>query len=442
MPLCRRRRSMRIRFGLLSAIPLAAALVLAARPAAANARFHSGHQAGSSRAAHVNNEPFGHIPKGPLQIIISVDQQELHLYSDGTEVAHAPVATGLPNHPTPLGIFDIIQKSRFHRSNIYSDAPMPYMQRITWSGVALHEGVGVGHRASHGCIRMPHEFAARLWRLTRLGARVIIADPELRPQEFADPHLFVHEQPPAAPAPMPSTPTAAKLFMTAQTTVDGGKAGDATRGQTADMAAVRADGDPPAPTAEQAPPANVPGGTEIAATAPAAALQAMPPDQPAAIEHTPFKAPIAIFVSRKDQRIYVRQDFSPLFEAPVVIEHPKQRLGTHIFTALDYLSDGSTLRWNVVSMPGEQLQRAHRAQYEEQFRISARTRRQNNRIADAFVAAEPPETPQQALARIEIPPDVIERISLLIVPGSSLIISDQGRGEETGDGTDFIVVMR
>ena len=108
-------------------------------------------------------------------------------------MADAPVATGVPDHPTPLGIFNIIQKQREHRSNIYSNAPMPFMERITWSGVALHEGVNLGHPASHGCIRMSHDFAVRLWTLTRLGVGVVIARPELRPEEISDSHLFIHK---------------------------------------------------------------------------------------------------------------------------------------------------------------------------------------------------------------------------------------------------------
>ena len=84
---------------------------------------------------------------------------------------------------------------------------MPFMERITWSGVALHEGVGLGHPASHGCIRMPHDFAARLWQLPTMGMRVIIARGEVTPAEFADPHLFVHKDMPpvaaATPAPAP-----------------------------------------------------------------------------------------------------------------------------------------------------------------------------------------------------------------------------------------------
>src|SRR5262249_15222125 len=97
---------------------------------------------------------FGDLPKGPLQIVVSISNQKVTLFSDGVQVAQGPVSTGVPGHPTPMGVFSIIEKDRYHHSNIYSGAPMPYMQRITWSGVALHEGVLPGYPASHGCIRM------------------------------------------------------------------------------------------------------------------------------------------------------------------------------------------------------------------------------------------------------------------------------------------------
>ena len=155
---------------------LAVALMLAlglraADGALAKIRYKPEHH-GTER---VSKEPFGDIPKGPLQIFVSINQQKLHLYSDGVHVADTSVATGVPSLPTPLGVFSVIQKQIFHRSNLYSNAPMPFMQRITWSGVALHEGENIGHRASHGCIRMPREFAMRLYGLTRIGARVIVA---------------------------------------------------------------------------------------------------------------------------------------------------------------------------------------------------------------------------------------------------------------------------
>src|ERR1700758_572059 len=157
-------------------------------------KHRTAHKTHEPKAAdRVDKEPFGQIQKGPLQIFISINQQKLHLYSDGVHVADTSVATGVPSLPTPLGVFSVIQKQVFHRSNIYSNAPMPFMQRITWSGVAMHEGENIGHPASHGCIRMPRDFAMRLYKLTRIGARVIVARGELKPAEFSDPHLFVHK---------------------------------------------------------------------------------------------------------------------------------------------------------------------------------------------------------------------------------------------------------
>ena len=130
-------------------------------------------------------------PKGPLQIIISIADQRVSLYDNGSLIARSSVSTGVRRHPTPLGVFSVIGKERYHRSNLYSGAPMPYMQRITQSGIALHAGVLPGYPASHGCIRLTNDFAIRLWHLTKRGARVIIARQDVVPVEINNPHLFV-----------------------------------------------------------------------------------------------------------------------------------------------------------------------------------------------------------------------------------------------------------
>jgi L,D-transpeptidase catalytic domain len=456
-------------------VALLLALMFAASPVAAKLKYR--HR----DSEHVNKEPFANIPQGPLQIFISISRQRLQLYSDGAYVTDAPVATGVASHPTPLGIFSVIQKDRFHRSNIYSDAPMPYMQRITWSGVALHEGVGLGHPASHGCIRMPHDFAARLWVLSRLGARVIVARSELRPTEFADAHLFVHKERPAPePGPVQTAQTIdAKRTTDAATPSLPGPTGmnaatisdpapvdahdNAVAGNPAERASVAAD--PPKADTAQAPTVVVPAATGLPDEddKPAAAAEAqsgdaattatdvattaaddvpMPLAKPAALERIEAAkhAPIAIFISRKTQKIYVRQNFEPLFDAPISIGEPEQPLGTFVFTALNYLDDGSTLRWNVVAIPTGQPREARtseRVRYVEQH---GRWRRQYEPAAKRDLELSPPETPEQALARIAIPRDVIDQISELIVPGSSLVVSDQGLGPETGEGTDFIVI--
>ncbi|MGB6963729.1 MAG: L,D-transpeptidase family protein, partial [Xanthobacteraceae bacterium] len=196
-------------------IVMTLALALGVTPAEARTKNKALHK----EADRNGSERFGQTPKGPVQIFVSIDQQKLHVYSDGAHVADTSVATGVPRLPTPTGVFSVIQKQVFHRSNLYSDAPMPFMQRITWSGVALHEGENIGHPASHGCIRMPGEFAARLYKFTRVGARVIVARGELKPVDFADPHLFVHRDLQAA--------AVSPAVRTAQS-VDSNKASDAS----------------------------------------------------------------------------------------------------------------------------------------------------------------------------------------------------------------------
>ena len=103
----------------------------------------------------------------PLFVVASIADQQVSIYNHSGLVARSAISTGVAGHPTPKGIFTIIGRERFHRSNIYSSAPMPFMQRITWSGIAMHLGVVPGHPASHGCIRLPAAFAAKLWGMTR-----------------------------------------------------------------------------------------------------------------------------------------------------------------------------------------------------------------------------------------------------------------------------------
>ena len=136
-------------------------------------------------------------PQGPLIISISIAQQKLRIYDAHGLFAETPISTGMPGHLTPMGVFSIIQKQKFHRSNIYSGAPMPFMQRITWSGVAMHAGVLPGHPASHGCIRMPMAFAVKMYGWTRMGARVIVAPGDVTPASFAHPLLAAVKVSPA-----------------------------------------------------------------------------------------------------------------------------------------------------------------------------------------------------------------------------------------------------
>ena len=137
-------------------------------------------------------------PPGPHVLIISVKSQRVTLYANGKNVAQSPISTGTATHPTPHGVFSIIQRNRHHKSNIYSGAPMPYMQRLTWSGVALHQGALPGYPASHGCIRLPEQFANFLWRTTKMNTRVIVSRDDVEPQEIMHAKLF-------QPKPVPTT---------------------------------------------------------------------------------------------------------------------------------------------------------------------------------------------------------------------------------------------
>src|ERR1700761_7602334 len=143
-------------------------------------------------------------PQMPLVIAVSIGSQRVKVYDANGLFAEAPVSTGMPGHPTPMGVFSVIEKDRYHHSNIYSGAPMPFMQRITWGGVALHAGVLPGYPASHGCIRMPNDFATKMWGWTKMGARVFVTPADLAPPAaFSHPFLAAYK---VAPQPVVADP--------------------------------------------------------------------------------------------------------------------------------------------------------------------------------------------------------------------------------------------
>lgn len=118
-------------------------------------------------------------PAGPVEIVISLGAQRAYVYRAGTLIGVSTISSGRSGYETPVGRFGILQKKRMHRSNRYESAPMPYMQRLNWYGVALHAGHVPGYPASHGCIRLPPKFAANLYGVTRLGGFVWVDDREV-----------------------------------------------------------------------------------------------------------------------------------------------------------------------------------------------------------------------------------------------------------------------
>jgi hypothetical protein len=129
-------------------------------------------------------------PSGPVVIVVSLPAQRAYVYRNGVRIAVANVSTGRPGFDTPPGVYSILQKHREHFSNRYDHAPMPFMQRLSWDGVALHAGKVPGYPASHGCIRLPYAFAEKLFRLTSPGMTVVVADENLGGTGVAYPGLF------------------------------------------------------------------------------------------------------------------------------------------------------------------------------------------------------------------------------------------------------------
>ena len=445
-------------------------------------------------------------PVGPIVIAISIEKQQLKLYDQNGLFAETPVSTGMRGHSTPMGVFSIIQKNKYHRSNIYSGAPMPYMQRITWSGVAMHAGVLPGYPASHGCIRMPMNYAMRMWGWTRMGARVIVTPGEITPAEFSHPMLIARkpETKPVAAAPDTAQHAETTSKSDRSSIVDAAAREKpelrltsiterSTPIRTADASGALPQKDDVVSDATEAKPAvdtkseenkaeakadetavkeSVSGESKVEhaktedkieesksedmkseasntgenkaakdqarATdpiAPSASTSATPPLEGSAEFIGPVKprsGHVAAFVSRKENKIYVRQNFEPWFEAPVTIAASERPLGTHVFTVRADKDDASALRWSVVSLPAPV--RVSRADDDK-------PRRKRAAVADVAVPA-PPSPPAEALDRLTIPAEAMTRIASALSPGGSLVVSDLGLGDETGRGTDFIVPLR
>ncbi len=500
-------------------------------------------------------------PQGPLIVSIAIDHQRIRVYDSNGLFAEGPVSTGMKGHSTPMGVFSVIQKRKMHHSNIYSGAPMPYMQRITWSGIALHQGVLPGYPASHGCIRMPAAFAVKMWNWTKMGARVLVTPGEVTPSRFSHPFLVTQKvvpQPVANEAPRIDAPLGVKSDKGADAGNQVGKSTDAAdelrptvghgRTHTADATGVApvnaavtmsdaspiaASGD--AKTAAKAEPAKADAAPSndatsddmTAATSPAevvtgelksnptsvsanagdkiaeAQTEAKPADvrsdsteagapktdalktdvkatEKAESPVEPVKAAadnavgdkaaadtsgteplakdtsrlpgqekpkpelkregqVAVFISRKDNKLYVRQNFKPVFEVPVTIAPSEKPLGTHVFTAEVDKGDSNLLRWSVVSLPVT----ARNAQKNAEGERATRRRKVAHTTAAETISLPAPNTPTEALDRITVPPDVMATIAQVLTSGGSIVVSDQGINQgETGEGTDFIVRLR
>ncbi len=507
-------RALPHRHSLLSALALAAlATVTFAGPADARRdRYYSEPEAEADSEAE---QPKLDRPAGgqPRLAVVSLGDQRVTIYDAKGQVMQGPISSGATPNDTPPGIYAILQKNREHYSNRYDDARMPFMQRITWTGMALHGGVLPGYPASHGCIRLREDFANNLFDMTKLGMRVIVSRNNMAPSPISHPVLFkpkpfrdnVAVLTPAAvqmPAPTEegkdtrydgggqndppelatrtsalqalSTAKAAeaqelakkveetrvafkqkqresaraakalksaeraymnavewqadaeKDLTRAKTEKQTKRAEDQKAKATAKIAETKAKFD--AVTAENKPALEELGRAEAAFKAADAQHKAA---AGAAREAIRKLSPVSVFVSLKAKKIYIRQDMEQVYEGDITIRDPETPIGTHIFTAVDYQPGGRDMKWNVVSIAGRQPGEPEKSSG------------MNDHSRNASVPGIPTDVAAAtaALDRVDIPKETAEHISELILPGSSLIVSDEAAHKETGKATDFIVLL-
>jgi hypothetical protein len=436
----------------------------------------------------------------PVMAIVSLSDQHVSIYGAGGRMLQAPVSTGAAGYETPAGIFSIVQKKEFHSSNLYEDGDMPFMQRITWTGIALHAGNLPGHPASHGCIRLPIAVAQRLFDITDLGMRVLIVRDDMRPSDIPRPALFWPK-----PVPRELGLEAQRGARLAALTTDGDivpgsarhleilraiatdKASEleaaVRRQKGARAAAARAASEAAAAArlvraaearlaqAERAlqdaerrlDRASAPQARERADAAKSKALASVDDarnrlqaarqqeqakreaagrasaeaDAAAAAKDQAAQAaeealrqtfPVSVFVSRKTQRLYVRKGNYPVFEGPVTIRDSEAPIGTFVFTAVDQ-GPAREMRWTVVSM------------YPNPTHIEPAPVERGGRGRNAAAAPTDVGAAAAALDRLTLTREARDIVSEVVLPGSSLIVSDEGPSHETGKDTDFVVVM-
>jgi chemotaxis protein histidine kinase CheA len=401
----------------------------------------------------------------------------------------SPVSTGATGRETPAGIYSILEKEEEHHSNLYDDASMPFMERLSWTGIAMHAGALPGHPASHGCTRLSYGFAQELYQVTKPGMRVVIVREDITPAEIEQPEMF-NQKRPLAPEVSPfeinaaSSPSEAEIHarlqaikeaklaaaaaaskreLEARSAAANKAAQAASAARLAEAAAANLARMEAALDASERMPETVSKrseNSEAARTLAAAKIQAarlqlerarsqaqakidaaaqaeeeakvaaaLSSEAAEAAEIARENAwPISIFISRKTQRLYIRRGREPVFEGPVTIRDPDEPIGTFVFTAIGNTGTPGRMRWNVVSM-------YKNATAIEPYSKAKRESKKHREAKPADVTGA-----RNALQRLAIPQEALDRISG-VLPGSSLIVSDEGTSSETGKDTDFIVFM-
>jgi len=434
----------------ISPVVVLATVIAVAAPAA-------GAAAKQARPARVVEATAPREAGEPIMAIVSIKSQQVTFYDADGWITRAPVSTGVSGRETPAGVFAVLEKNKDHRSNMYDDAAMPHMQRITWNGVALHGGPLPGYAASHGCVRMPYGFADRLFDKTRIGMRVIISPNDAAPVEFSHPALLMPKAEAIAAAPS-RVETLAREAAEAAAVADAAKKLAATSARetkplsgalrklqsakaradaelaSADKAIANAKTDEAKTRAEElrqkaaARAAELGAQFETAKADTASKLDAAAAAKDAAKAAETKKVdtaraasdaklalePVSIYISRATQKLYVRRNthkpapdgggevFDSSIEVPVTIRDPGKPIGTHVFTAMARSDTG--LRWSAVTI-------------------------------------DEGDDAKAALDRITIPQEVLDRIAATALPRSSIVISDEPLSSETNYRTEFVVVL-
>ena len=393
----------------------------------------------------------------PIMAIVSIKSQQVTFYDSDGWILRAPVSTGTTGRETPAGVFAIVEKDKDHRSTMYDDAWMPNMQRITWNGIALHGGPLPGYAASHGCVRMPFNFAEGLFDKTNIGMRVIISPNDAAPIDFTHPSLFVPKREAIAAVPNRSDKLSAEAEEAIQAAAEAKKDAAAAAKEAASLPAslrkleqqkAKADAelafadkkiaaaktDQARAQAEELKQKVATKAADAASALDAAKATAQPKRDAVAATKEAAKVaatrkadavtaatdaklalePVSVYISRATQKLYVRRNthkpapdgggevFDTSIEVPITIRNPDQPLGTHIFTAMAKNDTG--LRWSVVTI-------------------------------------EDGDNAKNALDRITIPQEVLDRIAPTALPRSSIVISDEPLSKETNYRTEFVTVL-
>ena len=392
----------------------------------------------------------------PIMAIVSIKSQRVTFYDADGWILSAPVSTGTTGRETPAGVFAVIEKDVVHHSTLYDDASMPHMQRLTWNGIALHGGPLPGYAASHGCVRMPYGFAKKLFDKTRIGMRVIISPNDATTVEFSHAALLVPNTEAVAAAPERAERLAREAAEAAKMANEAKKsAATAAREATSSKASLRkleglksaadanlayaekavaaAKTDQAKARAEEqklkAAAKATEAGTKLdtakadatskidaAAKAADAAKETATRKTDTATAANDAKLalePVSIYISRATQKLYVRRNthkpwpdggevFDASIEVPVVIRDTDRPIGTHVFTAMARNDAG--LRWTAVTIDNG-------------------------------------DDAKDALDRISIPKEVLDRIAPTALPRSSIIVSDEPLSRETNYRTEFIAVL-